>query len=86
MKCELDELMLTDIDEDTKEAPLYSTDSLTFQTLTNHTCSITKLCYNDIGSILASGCQRGLVYVHFLEVRYSVKNIFTNFIILFLNF
>ena len=68
MKCERDELLLAGIDDGPRDLTLYSTDSVVSQTLLNHTCTIKMLCYNEAGSILASGCQRGLVYVNFLSV------------------
>lgn len=68
MKSEIDELLLTDIDTYDNQHAIFSADSLHYQNLSNHSSAIAMLSYNKVGSILASACQRGLIYVNFLEV------------------
>lgn len=67
VKSEIDELLLTDIDTYDNQHAIFSADSLHYQNLSNHSSAIAMLSYNKVGSILASACQRGLIYVNFLE-------------------
>ena len=75
VRYKLDELLLSEIDEDPDHSGLYAMDTVKVQSLRNHVsvnsseCAITSLCYNDPGTFLASGCRRGLVYINSLDVR-----------------
>lgn len=75
MKYKLDELLLDEIDEGPSEpTDIFSMETVMHLSLKNHVavtsseCSITNLCFNDNGTLLASGCKRGLVYVSSFEV------------------
>lgn len=75
MKYNIDELLLNEIDDETgTSSDLFSMLALKNTSLVDHTsvnckqCAITELSYNKAGTYLATGCARGLVYVHAYEV------------------